>query len=147
MSQNTLQTLLEDSRRAAIYHLPAAVQGAVRIAANAAGFACFEVNLGDSGRIDVALTRLGHGLGFPAWYGNNFDAMKDCLTDLSWCQAPGYLLIISGARRLQAADTAAFRTLNAVFATAIDEWRSQGVPMWVFHDLHARGLATFPTPA
>ena len=147
MSQMTLQTLIEDSRQAAIYHLPPAALAPVKEAAKAAGFACFELALDDHGEIPAVLTQLGRGLGFPAWYGNNLDALKDCLSDLSWCKAAGYLLIISGTGTLQAANSAALGTLNEVFAAVIDEWRAQGVPMWVFYDLRVDGLATFPTPA
>lgn len=31
-------------------------------------------------------------LEFPGWYGRNWDALADCLRDLSWLPADGYLL-------------------------------------------------------
>jgi hypothetical protein len=142
MTQKNLQALLEDSRQAGVYRLPHDDRLALREAAEAAGFACFEADLGDSDQIQQVLARLGRQLGFPEWYGNNFDALKDCLSDISWREEAGYLLILSRAEALQLADASAFRTLNQVFAAAIDEWRSQDVPMWVFYDLQADGLAT-----
>ena len=30
---------------------------------------------------------------FPDWFGNNWDALADCLNDLSWAPAPGYVLL------------------------------------------------------
>ncbi|WP_374683750.1 barstar family protein [Accumulibacter sp.] len=145
MTQKDLQALLEDSRQAGIYRLPHGDRRALRDAAEGAGFACLEADLGDSDQIHRVLTRLGRQLGFPEWYGGNFDALKDCLSDISWREECGYLLILSRAEALQFANANAFRTLNEVFAAAIDEWRSQGVPMWVFYDLEADGLATLPT--
>lgn len=147
MSQNSLQRLLEDARQAGIYHLPESGRASVRQAAEAVGFACFEVSLPDTGRMDAVLAELGRGLDFPVWYGNNLDALKDCLTDFSWCEAAGYALIIARAETLQADDPAAFEAINEVFAAAIAEWQSQDFPMWVFYDLRADGLATLPTLA
>ncbi len=145
MTRKTLQALLEDPRQAGVYRLPHADRPALKEAAEAAGFACFEADLGDSDQIQWVLARLGRELGFPEWYGNNFDALKDCLGDISWRDEAGYLLILSRAEALQLADAQAFHTLNEVFAAAIDEWRSQDVPMWVFYDLQADGLATLAT--
>lgn len=146
MSKKDLRALLEDSRQAGIYRLSHGDRLALREAAEAAGFACFEADLGDSDQIQAVLTGFGRQLGFPAWYGNNFDALKDCLSDISWHEEAGCLLILSRAEALQRANAKAFRTLNEVFAAAIAEWRAQGVPMWVFYDLlEADGLATLPT--
>jgi hypothetical protein len=32
-------------------------------------------------------------LDFPAWFGNNWDALEDCLSDLSWRPARGEVLL------------------------------------------------------
>lgn len=145
MRQNDVLTLLKDSTHAGIYHLPSGIRAVVRAAAQSAGFACFEVSLADVDGIDAVFAQLAHDLAFPEWYGQNFDALKDCLSDLSWCEAPGYVLIVSGAGALYAADPAALRVLNAVFAAAIGEWQARKLPLWVFYDLRADGLAPFPT--
>jgi hypothetical protein len=67
-------------------------------------------------------------LDFPEWYGQNLDALKDCLTDFSWCEAAGYVLIIARAEILHAEDPVGFQALNEVFAAAIAEWRVQDLP-------------------
>ena len=54
------------------------------------------------------------------------------------------LLIIAGADSLHASGTP-FRQFNEVLAAVIEEWRSNGVPFWIFYDLRADGLATLPT--
>lgn len=147
MSQNKLLKLLEDAPQAGIFHLPRRSQAAVRAAAESAGCACFDVSFAESDRIDIVLSRVGYALDFPEWYGQNFDALKDCLTDFSWCEAAGYVLFISGAESLNAENPAAFKALNDVFAAAIAEWRVHDLPMWVFYDLRADGLAVFPPTA
>ena len=36
---------------------------------------------------------LGEALGFPAWFGGNWDALEDCLGDLSWRPGEGHVLV------------------------------------------------------
>ncbi|MGQ0545591.1 MAG: barstar family protein [Betaproteobacteria bacterium] len=36
-------------------------------------------------------------LDFPAWFGGNWDALEDCLGDLSW-RKPPYLLVLRNFR-------------------------------------------------
>lgn len=145
MSQNHLLTLLENSTRAGIYHLPPGRHALVKATADGAGFACFEVHLGDCDGIEGVLSQIGLELDFPEWYGQNLDALKDCLTDFSWCEAAGYVLFVSGADALQAVDPEGFQILNQIFAESIAEWRSQNFAMWVLYDLRVDGLATLPT--
>jgi hypothetical protein len=44
------------------------------------------------------LDNMASALGFPHWFGHNWDALEDCLTDLSWRDAPGYVLLIESPR-------------------------------------------------
>ncbi|HEX2197889.1 MAG TPA: barstar family protein [Burkholderiales bacterium] len=37
-------------------------------------------------------------LAFPDWFGRNWDALEDCLTDLSWRPDQGQVLLMEGAR-------------------------------------------------
>jgi hypothetical protein len=145
MKRAELLKMLEDWRRAGIYRLPPCGRTVLLETAETAGLACFQVSFADADRIGRALGKLGQALGFPDWYGQNLDALKDCLTDLSWCQAPGYVLIISRSEILYADDPVGFQALNEVFAAAVAEWRSQACPMWVFYDLPADELATLAT--
>jgi hypothetical protein len=37
-------------------------------------------------------------LEFPDWFGGNWDALEDCLTDLSWRDAAGWVLIFDNPK-------------------------------------------------
>lgn len=147
MNPTLLPDLLRQTPRAGIYQLPEALRRKLPKACAAIGFTCFTVDLQGTGKISEVLVALGRDLGFPDWYGANFDALNDCLSELSGQEAAGYVLIVRGADALRADDPDAFATLNAVFAAASEEWQAQNVPFWVFYDLRASGLAALPTLA
>lgn len=142
--QKALQKLLAQPAQAGIYHLPHHGQTALSKAAKALGFACFRVSLEESEHMGTILAALGRDLAFPDWYGANFDALNDCLTDFSWREAPGYVVTVSGADAVHAVPNS-FNALNEVFASAIAQWQEQGIPFWIFYDLRANGLATLPS--
>ena len=144
MKTETLRKLLAKPELCAIYHLPSSGVGSVQDAADSLDYPSLHVNLRDAAGMPTILSVFGEALDFPEWYGANLDALKDCLADLSWREAPGYVLIITGADALHATG-GPFRQLNEVLATVIEEWRAQGIPFWVFYDLRADGLATLPT--
>jgi hypothetical protein len=146
MSQK-LRKLLADAKYAGIYHLPQHDLKALKQATNALGFAWLQADLGEQRDIPGILERMGGELKFPAWYGANYDALADCLSDLSWHDAPGYVLLLKGADELHAHDISAFETLNEVLGGVIDGWQRDGTPFWVFYDMRPNGLASLPTLA
>ncbi|MEV0678159.1 barstar family protein [Actinosynnema sp. NPDC050436] len=44
----------------------------------------------------AALAAIGLALDFPDYYGQNLDALYDCLTDLSWLPAGDHVLVWEG---------------------------------------------------
>lgn len=46
------------------------------------------------------LARLAHGLSFPDYFGANWDALIDCLSDLSWSNAPDVVIDMQPRLRL-----------------------------------------------
>jgi hypothetical protein len=91
-------------------------------------------------RIDVAgakdkealLSSVAKALYFPKWFGGNWDALEDCLTDLSWMTAGGYVLLIEGAGDLPLVERG---TLIDILASAAASWAERGRPFFaVFLD-------------
>jgi len=66
----------------------------------------------------AALDAIGSALNFPAWYGRNFDALYDCLIDLSWQPDGEHVLVWAGHRQLEAADPEGYRAVLAVLDDA-----------------------------
>lgn len=118
-----LAPLLADATRAGLYRLPPGRVDALRHAAEALGYGRLETDLGGSPDLAAALCQIGRDLAFPDWYGANLDALADCLGDLSWQEASGYVLLLRNA--------GTFADLSNLLADVVDEWRQQGVPFWV----------------
>src|SRR3546814_16035845 len=58
------------------------------------------------------------------------DLLADCLGDLSWWPAEGYLLLLDHAGARRAAETDQFTTLLEILDAAARTWSAQRVPFW-----------------
>ena len=108
---------------------PAAALTAV---ANSKGYGVYRIDL--SGITDKAalMDRLQDALQFPEWFGRNWDALEDCLTDMSWRGEVGHVLLLDGAADLRRHQKALFATLVDVLKSAADYWRGEERPFWAF---------------
>ena len=71
------------------------------------------------------IAALAKALAFPAWFGGNWDALEDALSDLSWRPAKGRVLILEG---VAPGDDAGI--LVDVLRAAADHWAAQRVPFF-----------------
>lgn len=104
----------------------------VEAAAQENGFACWRVDCAAVRSKEELLRGIAEALSFPDWFGENWDALEDCLTDLSWGEAPGYVLLLDNCGGFSRADPEAFETALEVFDGAAEYWYDEEVPFWVF---------------
>jgi len=133
---------LPDTNRSGLYTLPAEHFSTLSDSIPA-GFVFREVRLDTCTDAAAVLLRLGETLDFPEWYGANFDALNDCLTDPDWQPAPGHILAIGGLATLRHDDPEGFATLIEVLLAAAEERRHAGQPFWLLIDTPARGVPAF----
>jgi len=126
----TYEDILADSGQAGIYQVPPDV-GALEAAASESDFAVWRVDLANVHNKQELLDAIARELAFPDWFGSNWDALEDCLTDLSWCVASGYVLILANAGAFAAAQPEEFETALEVFDGAAEYWYDEDVPFWV----------------
>ena len=71
-------------------------------------------------------------LQFPYYFGENWDALNECINDLSWMPAERFVLVITNAAEALAETTDAFRTLMEILCDAGREWSkaSPGTRPW-----------------
>jgi hypothetical protein len=95
-------------------------------------------------RIDLskgqALAAFARALEFPDWFGGNWDALEDCLGDLSWRKAEGHVLLIAGFDGVPRDELGVLRD---VLASSAEFWAGRGRSFFaVFVD--PRGALTLP---
>lgn len=64
----------------------------------------------------------------PTHFGENWDALADCLNDLAWLRADAVVLVVLDAGRLLDGDTAAAAKFAAVIADAVRHRRPSVAP-------------------
>jgi RNAse (barnase) inhibitor barstar len=136
--------MFKDIERSGVYTLPASRWSATESAAQKAGLCLLNATIPPHADKDKALAHLGAELGFPTWYGANFDALFDCLTAPDWRPAPGHVIRIKGVAGLRTANPADFATLVEVLKAAAEARKGDGHPFWILLDSPARGIAALP---
>lgn len=129
---NPLQEQLTQTGKAGIFRIDSKDIPALRSATDDLGLCFFSVDLQRSSNVPGFIKALKRDLDFPDWFGNNLDALHDCLTDFSWRPAPGYVITLSGTEKLSANPTS-LAILNEVIASAVEEWQKRNIPFWVFY--------------
>jgi RNAse (barnase) inhibitor barstar len=71
---------------------------------------------------------LAEALGFPDYFGHNWDAVDESLRDLSWLPGTGYVLFVDHATRLWERGHKTAGALVETWQTAACEWNDDGVP-------------------
>lgn len=144
MSRAQYEALLCDVDKSGVYHAPVGGRNELAEAAKSLGYGLFPVDLlavtDKAGLLDAVAAALD----FPDWFGRNWDALEECLVDLSWWPAPGYVVLLENADRLHAAHAADLDTALQIFAGAAESWRQEGVPFWTLVDVRADGAAWLP---
>ena len=131
MANEALESLLE-SNRGGVWFLPAPVDPkALQSAAKRAGFAFFHVDGKNIGRKEQLLNHVAIALHFPKDFGHNWDAFEECLTDLEWVDADGYLILYDHIDGLLAEHPDQFETLVEIVRDAVASWKEDEVAMIV----------------
>ena len=141
MSAVPFHALLPRAERAGIYHMPFAADLALEEAAESLEYPMYRVDLSKVTDKEGFLDAVGQTLGFPDWYGHNWDALADCLTDLSWMAADGYVIALDHADAFARANPTDFATALSIFQDASDTWREDGIPFWTLVGTATDGIA------
>ncbi len=124
-----LEKILQDKDRAGVY-LSGPDTRLIAEAAQAAGLALWRVDIGHVHDKAGFTGLVAKALAFPGWFGGNWDAFEDCLSDLSWHPAPGYVLLLEHGKHFGAGHKQEFVTAVEVLDGAAEYWQGQGKPFW-----------------
>ncbi|MDT0444786.1 barstar family protein [Streptomyces johnsoniae] len=139
LPEGAVARILDGTTPPGVYRWPGAGRGdaaadAVRLAARAHWHAAV-LPLADVTDKFSFLDACAEALELPDWFGRNWDALQDCLTDLSWWGAPrGYLLIATGWEVLMRTAPDVGAAARPVVEEAVTHWRTRRIPMTVLLD-------------
>lgn len=142
---HALETILADTGKAGVYHMPNMDKALVLEAARANGYLTFGVDLARAADKEAMLETIAEALGFPDWFGRNFDALADCLGDMSWAPADGYLVMLEHCDGIHGRAEPEFVATLQLFQQAAEDWRQEGIPFWCLVEMQADGIAWLPT--
>ena len=109
-----------------VYRTPPHVD-AVR-QAFAKGALWIEVDLGNIASKAALMDTFASALGVDSQFGQNWDALADALSDLSWRPASAYALRLCSASRAARALGGDWATLIQVLGHVAEYWKAQGTP-------------------
>ena len=96
------------------------------------GWNCAHVDLAGCLEKDEMLRRIAQTLGFPNWFGGNWDALFDCLADLSWRPAAGHVLLLEHADLLRQEAPEVFDTAVSILQDVAVYWARRNVTFRAF---------------
>ncbi|NGO73634.1 barstar family protein [Streptomyces boncukensis] len=131
LPQDDLPRLFDGSMPAGVYRLPSVGPDAL-MQADAAGWVDAVVDLaGATGKEDF-MDRCVAGLELPGYFGRNWDALADLLTDLSWWgEGRGYLVLMTSWTDFEAAVPREADAAAEVFTAAVGFWSVRDTPLAV----------------
>ncbi|MDX2220213.1 MAG: barstar family protein [Burkholderiales bacterium] len=68
---------------------------------------------------------------FPDYFGNNWDAFEECITDFEWLDAEGFVIHFDHTDNFAAHHESQLETVVELFQDAVDYWKGEGKPMLV----------------
>lgn len=116
ISATKLLVRLCDASKSGVYRVSDDEAIREAVAAGKHDFAVIEL----AGEKEALLEAIARSLEFPGWFGGNWDALEDCLTDLSWRKGSDRVVMFSGA--LQSQDLG---ILVDVLSSSAQFWREK----------------------
>ncbi len=104
------------------------------------------------------LAGVARALQFPDYFGHNWDAFEECIRNLEWLPARGYVLVLNGYDRFARSDPKNWNIGLDILKEAVGTWSRTETPMYVLlqgpedaapgvQELRCVPQATSPRPA
>jgi RNAse (barnase) inhibitor barstar len=108
-------------------------EATLRAKLDGSGLLVFDIQGASIATEEDLFSAVAKGLRFQDYFGKNWDALDECLRDMAWLPAKGYVLLVRDAEQFwQQAGRVAGAFVEA-WLFAAEEWSRYGVPFhWVF---------------
>jgi RNAse (barnase) inhibitor barstar len=114
-----------------VYASTPGAEADIKRATKACGLDYLKVDLkGVTGK-EGFLKRAAKELDFPPYFGMNWDAFSDCLTDMAWRPAAGYVILIKSHQSFMANDLEDAQLAGRIFDSSVQHWKQKKVPFYI----------------
>ena len=125
--------ILKDPQASGVYF----IKGAFRVSdleelAGSRSLTFFHVRGTEIDGKDRFLSQAATALAFPEYFGNNWDAFEDCLTDMSWHEAKGFVVLFDHIDGFAGRSAEDFQTAVAILKDVAEFWRNRGKTFLAF---------------
>lgn len=100
-------------------------------AARAEGVKSFVIDTRAVNTKDGLLSALAEALRFPDYFRRNWDALEECLSDLSWVSGKRILILVESLDALAQAEPVSLETFVSIAHDAVATHGQQGRAIWV----------------
>jgi RNAse (barnase) inhibitor barstar len=90
------------------------------------------------------LKKVARALDFPKYFGMNWDALGDCLSDMSWRPASGYVLFFASFQSFAESAPADIKIVRDIFDSSARYWKQKSVPFYIILS-YRRSASPAPT--
>jgi RNAse (barnase) inhibitor barstar len=127
-----LSDMLEEPETSGVYLLEESpsVEHLKKLASER-GLAFFHLEGRDIRDKDKFLKQVALALRFPEYFGNNWDAFADCLTDMSWHETDGFVILYDHFCPLAEHSPRDFEMALDIFKESAEFWHNQGKALFV----------------
>lgn len=126
-----LEDVLE-KRKGGVYFAPAGIDAkAVARAAKSAEYEYFHIDGRNIARKEQLLNAMATALDLPPHFGQNWDALEECLVDMDISGGDGFLIHYDQVDALAASHPSELETLVEIFRDSVRSWQEDGTPMVV----------------
>lgn len=77
------------------------------------------------------LKKVARVLNFPKYFGMNWDALSDCLTDMAWRPAAGYVLLFGNFQSFAQNYPADMEVARRIFDSSTEYWKQKKTPFYI----------------
>lgn len=77
------------------------------------------------------LSTMAQSLDFPAYFAMNWDALSECLTDMSWKPASGYVLVLTNFRAVRGNIASDLEIIQRIFDSTVQYWKERGTGFYI----------------
>lgn len=128
---DNLALRLKNIKEAGVYIINCELSD-VHAAASEVGFTVFDVDLAAVQSKSEFLAAIAQAIAAPEWFGKNWDALADALSDLSWKPSQGYALVLHNGLNTFNLLEHDHEIAKEILENTVKYWKTQNKPFWVF---------------